>query len=73
MHMFALTMHDFQTLLYSNTNGVLTITMNRPDSYNAFNEAMKKELNNAFKDDCSESNVCVTSCSNKEDVWKNSR
>ncbi len=43
-------MPDFQTLLYPNTNGVLTITMNRPDSYNAFNELMKKELNDAFKE-----------------------
>ena len=40
-----LTMPDFQTLLYHNANGVLTITMNRPESYNAFNELMKKELN----------------------------
>jgi 2-(1,2-epoxy-1,2-dihydrophenyl)acetyl-CoA isomerase len=45
-----LAMPDFQTLLYTNTNGVLTITMNRPDSYNAFNEQMKKELNDAFKE-----------------------
>ena len=43
-------MPDFQTLLYHTANGVLTITMNRPDSYNAFNEQMKKELNDAFKE-----------------------
>jgi 2-(1,2-epoxy-1,2-dihydrophenyl)acetyl-CoA isomerase len=43
-------MPDFQTLLYHNTDGVLTITMNRPESYNAFNEQMKKELNDAFKE-----------------------
>ena len=43
-------MPDFQTLLYTNTNGVLTITMNRPESYNAFNEQMKKDLNDAFKE-----------------------
>ncbi len=43
-------MPDFQTLLYTNINGVLTITMNRPESYNAFNELMKKELNDAFKE-----------------------
>ncbi len=43
-------MPDFQTLLYTNTNGVLTITMNRPETYNAFNELMKKELNDAFKE-----------------------
>lgn len=43
-------MPDFQTLLYTNTNGVLMITMNRPESYNAFNEQMKKDLNDAFKE-----------------------
>ncbi len=43
-------MPDFQTLLYQITNGVLTITMNRPESYNAFTEQMKKELNDAFKE-----------------------
>lgn len=43
-------MPDFQTLLYINANGVLTITMNRPESYNAFNEQMKKDLNDAFKE-----------------------
>lgn len=43
-------MPDFQTLLYSLTDGVLTVTMNRPDVYNAFNEQMKKEMNDAFKE-----------------------
>lgn len=43
-------MPDFQTLRYTNTNGVLTITMNRPESYNAFNEQMKKDMNDAFKE-----------------------
>ncbi|MBX2991443.1 MAG: enoyl-CoA hydratase/isomerase family protein [Bacteroidetes bacterium] len=43
-------MPDFQTLLYHNTGGVLTITMNRPENYNAFNEQMKKEMNDAFKE-----------------------
>ena len=31
-------------------DGVLTITMNRPEVYNSFNEQMKKELNDAFKE-----------------------
>lgn len=53
-------MPDFQTLLYANTNGVLTITMNRPDVYNAFNELMKKELSDAFKEAEKDSSVrCV--------------
>ena len=53
-------MPDFQTLLYTHTNGVLTITMNRPEVYNAFNELMKKELNDAFKEAEKDSSVrCV--------------
>jgi 2-(1,2-epoxy-1,2-dihydrophenyl)acetyl-CoA isomerase len=43
-------MLNFQTLGCSIDNGVLTITMNRPESYNAFNEQMKKELIDAFKE-----------------------
>jgi 2-(1,2-epoxy-1,2-dihydrophenyl)acetyl-CoA isomerase len=39
----------YQTLLYDVDRNVLTITMNRPDVYNALNEQMKKELNDAFK------------------------
>ncbi len=43
-------MPTFQTLLYQITDGVCTITLNRPDVYNAFNEQMKKELNDALKE-----------------------
>lgn len=43
-------MPEYQTLQYSLTSGVLTITMNRPGVYNALNEQMKKELNDAFKE-----------------------
>lgn len=43
-------MPDFTTLLYSSVDRVLTITMNRPDVYNALNEQMKKELNDAFRE-----------------------
>ncbi|MDH4070599.1 MAG: enoyl-CoA hydratase-related protein [Ignavibacteria bacterium] len=39
----------YSTILYQINDGVLTITMNRPDVYNAFNEEMKEELNNAFR------------------------
>lgn len=53
-------MPDFQTLLYQNTGGVLTITMNRPESYNAFNEQMKKDMNDAFKEAEKDSSVrCI--------------
>jgi len=43
-------MPTFQTLLYTLTDGVLTITMNRPDVFNAFNEQMKKDMNDALKE-----------------------
>lgn len=39
----------YQTLLYSISNNILTITLNRPDVFNAVNEQMKKELLDAFK------------------------
>lgn len=40
----------FTTLLYSVSNNICTITLNRPDVYNALNEQMKKELNDALKE-----------------------
>lgn len=43
-------MAEYQTLLSSVQNGVCTITMNRPEVYNALNEQMKKELNEALKE-----------------------
>lgn len=42
-------MPEYTTLLTLTTENILTITLNRPESYNALNEAMKKELNEAFK------------------------
>ena len=42
-------MPEHITLLTVTTENILTITLNRPESYNALNEAMKKELNEAFK------------------------
>ncbi|MBP1647427.1 MAG: enoyl-CoA hydratase [Bacteroidetes bacterium] len=38
------------TILTASADGVLTLTLNRPESYNAVNEQMKKELNDALKD-----------------------
>src|SRR5438045_9719015 len=35
---------NFQTLLISQDGGVLTITMNRPEVLNAFNDTMIREL-----------------------------
>ncbi len=38
------------TILTASADGVLTLTLNRPESYNAINEQMKQELNQALKD-----------------------
>ncbi|MDE3058501.1 MAG: enoyl-CoA hydratase/isomerase family protein [Bacteroidota bacterium] len=43
-------MSTYSTLLYTIANSILTITLNRPESYNALNEQMKKDLNDAFKE-----------------------
>lgn len=43
-------MPQYNTLLYDIAESVLTITLNRPDVYNAFNEEMKKEMNDALKE-----------------------
>src|SRR5438034_608261 len=40
---------DFQHLLISEDNGVLTITMNRPEVINAFNDTMLEELSEAIE------------------------
>jgi 2-(1,2-epoxy-1,2-dihydrophenyl)acetyl-CoA isomerase len=40
----------FQTLTLEKQNGAATIKLNRPEVYNAFNEAMKKELQQALKE-----------------------
>jgi 2-(1,2-epoxy-1,2-dihydrophenyl)acetyl-CoA isomerase len=43
-------MPTYQTLLVHTDAGVSTITLNRPEVYNAFNEQMKKEINDALKE-----------------------
>ncbi len=42
-------MTTYSTLLTAVINNVLTVTLNRPESYNAINEAMKGELIDVFK------------------------
>lgn len=39
----------YETILYTLENGVATITLNRPDLYNAFNGQLKKDLVAALK------------------------
>jgi len=39
----------FETILYTAENGIATITLNRPDRYNAFNNTMSFELLDALK------------------------
>jgi 2-(1,2-epoxy-1,2-dihydrophenyl)acetyl-CoA isomerase len=40
---------DYETILYSVDEGVLTITLNRPDVLNAFNRKMTTEIQDALK------------------------
>lgn len=40
---------EFNCLKYENSNGVTTITLNRPDRFNAFNNEMSFELQDALK------------------------
>jgi 2-(1,2-epoxy-1,2-dihydrophenyl)acetyl-CoA isomerase len=39
----------YEYILYDVADGVATITLNRPDKYNAFSAKMLAEMNNAFK------------------------
>ena len=39
---------NYNTLKYHNENGITTISLNRPDRYNAFNFEMSKELQDAL-------------------------
>lgn len=41
-------MGSYQSVLYDIAGAVLTISLNRPESYNAFNQQMKKDLRDAI-------------------------
>src|SRR6185369_12996115 len=43
-------MPTYNTVLYTLTEGVCTVTLNRPEFFNAFNEEMKKDVNEALKE-----------------------
>ncbi len=43
-------MPTFQTVLFDVKENVCTLTLNRPEVYNAFNEQMKKDLNEALRE-----------------------
>ncbi|HWF44660.1 MAG TPA: enoyl-CoA hydratase-related protein, partial [Candidatus Kapabacteria bacterium] len=43
-------MPDFQSILTSLAEGIFTITLNRPEVYNAFNEQLTTDLQEAFKE-----------------------
>ena len=40
----------YEFLLYELKDGILTITLNRPDNLNSFNDEMSFELQKALKD-----------------------
>ena len=39
---------DYEQIKYETANGVLTVTLNRPDKLNAFNGTMQQEMIDAF-------------------------
>jgi 2-(1,2-epoxy-1,2-dihydrophenyl)acetyl-CoA isomerase len=47
----------YETILYDLQNSVLTITLNRPDRFNAFNEMLHRELGEAFKEAAKDADV----------------
>jgi enoyl-CoA hydratase/carnithine racemase len=42
-------MSNFETLLYEEKDGVAWVTMNRPDTFNAFNAKMQQELRDVWR------------------------
>jgi len=40
----------YETILYEAADGIVTITLNRPEVHNAMNERMRQELTRCFGD-----------------------
>jgi 2-(1,2-epoxy-1,2-dihydrophenyl)acetyl-CoA isomerase len=49
----------YNSLLYTNTDSVCTITLNRPDVYNAFNEELSAEMIDALKKTAKDESIRV--------------
>ena len=47
-------MDDLETLLYEEKDGVAIVTLNRPEVHNAFDQAMRDELQGALDAACVE-------------------
>jgi 2-(1,2-epoxy-1,2-dihydrophenyl)acetyl-CoA isomerase len=50
-------MKKFEAIVYESSSGVATVTLNRPDAFNALNDAMTYELQDAFAAIASDSAV----------------
>lgn len=40
---------SYETILYTSDKGIITLTLNRPDVFNAFNEQLSADVNDALK------------------------
>jgi len=49
----------YQHILFENSNGIVTITLNRPQVYNALNAALLKEITRAFQTAANDNSVRV--------------
>lgn len=50
---------SYETILFTVTDGVATLTLNRPDVFNAFNEQLSNEVNDALKKTAKDKSIRV--------------